>query len=872
MKKWLVLLMTAACTGLVNGQGVERAWHYDGVIGPENLNGPSAGNNSTGTLAGVKWGSRTGFQVVNEMIKVERTGSNNGGFANVALSGLATGTFEFKYDIVSADFSNTLATTNSCNVGFVVRGGGSGTFDHGLRLRVEGRLNVTNVTDGVTNIIANADQLQVEMKDATTGGGFNVVTNFGQGVTSIADLNLRCVYDLDAGTIDAYITHASINGGVELLVRSGTLAAGFTWANARMITQFKPDPSSSDPVQAALEWQPGDITYIDNLVYSAFAAAPPLPDDAIIDLWTYDEADGTAFSGAVSTGYVGGAAFSDSPLAVVSNQMLRWTHDGVTASAFKSGNITGGWAGSTTGKYEYAVDYAAADFTTTDASNALANAGFYLRDTVAGNVYVGLRLQFNGPNDEFRLQYRDPVASSFVTLKTFPGNVLSNLNTRIEVDLDSSGASGSVRAFYALNGGPEIGLFYDGTLSSGFTLSEHRVIVQTTNGGTGWQPGDELWVDNLKLSAIPSMTDAPVFGAPVVEYLMDDTAGTLIQDLAQTGSDSGHLPGDDPAIVTDGGGNLVWSVITNTAFRTHSMSTTFTEGIHRVDVVYADWDFTSSSNGSAVKVGLYDESGTNGVTVGIDALPNPDNTNATPGVRVRAATADGTGGGQYILPGFSTGTGIVVRLEINLDGGFFDAYWRYSTDVDFSALAGGEPLGGLANIQKFKLNTTDNIWGPSDFVKMDSVTYTTTSAEQPWTPEARWEQWLAQYPGLGASTNETDNPDGDAYINVYEYGLGGDPTAANTAHEPQFGELTEDGGTNYIRYVYARLKDNASANRGLSYFLQTKTDLIFGTWTNAFYEVEGVGSLDAEFNAVTNRISTDAGDQRFIRLKIDLNL
>ena len=129
--------------------------------------------------------------------------------------------------------------------------------------------------------------------------------------------------------------------------------------------------------------------------------------------------------------------------------------------------------------------------------------------------------------------------------------------------------------------------------------------------------------------------------------------------------------------------------------------------------------------------------------------------------------------------------------------------------------------------------------------------------------------WINQYAaGAGAETNQTDNPDGDALNNLYEWGLGGDPTnSADIGHVPTFGTV-EDGGANWFEYVHA--KRNNAGNLGLDYYLDLKTDLVSGSWASNDYVV-GTGTLDGEFDAVTNRVPTDVEDAQFIQLMIESN-
>ena len=131
-----------------------------------------------------------------------------------------------------------------------------------------------------------------------------------------------------------------------------------------------------------------------------------------------------------------------------------------------------------------------------------------------------------------------------------------------------------------------------------------------------------------------------------------------------------------------------------------------------------------------------------------------------------------------------------------------------------------------------------------------------------------FEAWISHYP-VGSATNLTDNPDGDLLNNLYEWGLGGNPTdPADIGHAPTHGTV-EDGGATWLEYVYAERND--AGDLGLTYWLEQTTDLVTGDWTNAHYEVVDSGTLDGDFDTVTNRVPTDAEDALFIKLMIESN-
>jgi sugar lactone lactonase YvrE len=125
-------------------------------------------------------------------------------------------------------------------------------------------------------------------------------------------------------------------------------------------------------------------------------------------------------------------------------------------------------------------------------------------------------------------------------------------------------------------------------------------------------------------------------------------------------------------------------------------------------------------------------------------------------------------------------------------------------------------------------------------------------------------EWVKGFGLSGVDAASTTDFDMDGLNNLYEFGLGGDPTnSADQGIAPSHA-ITEDGGTNWLTYIYPSRLDSE-----LTYFLELNTDLVVGSWTNSGYEVQGVGSIDVEFDAVTNRVSTEIEDEQFVRLIIE---
>jgi hypothetical protein len=138
------------------------------------------------------------------------------------------------------------------------------------------------------------------------------------------------------------------------------------------------------------------------------------------------------------------------------------------------------------------------------------------------------------------------------------------------------------------------------------------------------------------------------------------------------------------------------------------------------------------------------------------------------------------------------------------------------------------------------------------------------------TPAYSWNDWLDEYAvGLGSSSNMLDDADGDLLNNLSEYALGGIPTDAADQGNSSLLSMGSDSGSNYLKIIYF-MRDDA-ADRGLSYWLETDTDLVAAPgWTNANYEVIGTNTATgiSGFDAVTNRVSIDAESIQFIKLNV----
>jgi hypothetical protein len=135
------------------------------------------------------------------------------------------------------------------------------------------------------------------------------------------------------------------------------------------------------------------------------------------------------------------------------------------------------------------------------------------------------------------------------------------------------------------------------------------------------------------------------------------------------------------------------------------------------------------------------------------------------------------------------------------------------------------------------------------------------------TPTSLWNDWISGYPGVGANSGLQDQGDSDSLDNLTEYAFGGDPSDGNNLGNTPVQSQVASGGTNYIEYIY--FERNDAATRGLASVLEVGTDLVYTNWADgSSYEMGSGASAVTGYNAVTNRIPTDAEARQFIRLQI----
>jgi GH35 family endo-1,4-beta-xylanase len=282
------------------------------------------------------------------------------------------------------------------------------------------------------------------------------------------------------------------------------------------------------------------------------------------------------------------------------------------------------------------------------------------------------------------------------------------------------------------------------------------------------------------------------------------------------------------------------------------------------DVVSADFSNTDAFGGRAqFGYGIRDAALTGGDRNGVLLVRYVDTGGEN---KIHLRTLAGSTVDQDIV-GSHTVSDLHVRAVYDLDSvgsagsfiGYFSVGGGPETAVT-NALAPGFTLRTLRmHIQALN---GGNSWQPGDTVMIDNIVF---SEEQlVVTPESYYAFWLSEYPGIGSATNLTDNPDFDAADNLQEYAFGGDPTnGLDVGRWPEYA-LVDAGGTNWLEAVHYERSD--AAERGLAYTVEQTDDLKDGSWTNAGIAFVGVGDVDADFKAVTNRLPA-VDSEGFIRVR-----
>ena len=123
---------------------------------------------------------------------------------------------------------------------------------------------------------------------------------------------------------------------------------------------------------------------------------------------------------------------------------------------------------------------------------------------------------------------------------------------------------------------------------------------------------------------------------------------------------------------------------------------------------------------------------------------------------------------------------------------------------------------------------------------------------------------LHEFPAAAVEpASASSDPDGDGYVNLFEYALGGNPNQPNDVGVLPEMESAVDG----IDFVYNRRRDPAT--HGIRYTIETTPSLQPSSWASSDLVETDIAIIDAEFELVTNRVTTTGKTNEFIRLVVE---
>ncbi len=290
-----------------------------------------------------------------------------------------------------------------------------------------------------------------------------------------------------------------------------------------------------------------------------------------------------------------------------------------------------------------------------------------------------------------------------------------------------------------------------------------------------------------------------------------------------------------------------------------------------------DTEYIFIANSTSTGKGLYTISGG---SVDVHRYISLVNTNA--GFATMAVA--GSGASQIRMSRFSAVAGTTLNLQLDANGTtLMEVYGTSSDTYRGVVLRGTVAVDTLASFNAPSGTVFDVIWS-ADYIETTSMTFINHSdfASFSWQVVAKdggqmlqlvvtsartpLDLWGESFGLTGASAAPSADPDGDGRNNLYEFGFGGDPTDPFDAGISPSYSLVKDGGATWMDYAYPKRSD---PNSGLAYHLEINDDLVFGQWTNSGYAVTGTGTIDSDFDAVTNRVSTSGEESRFIRLSVE---
>ncbi|VGO19219.1 endo-1,4-beta-xylanase [Pontiella sulfatireligans] len=225
----------------------------------------------------------------------------------------------------------------------------------------------------------------------------------------------------------------------------------------------------------------------------------------------------------------------------------------------------------------------------------------------------------------------------------------------------------------------------------------------------------------------------------------------------------------------------------------------------------------------------------------------------------------GTGGAtsSLVVNGTTSLSNLHIRLVYDFDNtgalGSFRAYTTLGGGAEVEHLPGEMALHAGFSFEQFRVQfqalNGGNLWQPGDYMDIDNIQIARLNPISD-NPSSLYSDWLADQ-GHGSNTNLLEDANGDGVNNLVTYAIGG---AANLPVESIEGS--------YLQYIHVEWGVTEAAARGLSYAVESNSNLVSGVWSTNDVEVVGRGAGPVTgFESATNRVPLTE-TEAFIRLNI----
>ncbi|VGO14006.1 hypothetical protein PDESU_02563 [Pontiella desulfatans] len=343
----------------------------------------------------------------------------------------------------------------------------------------------------------------------------------------------------------------------------------------------------------------------------------------------------------------------------------------------------------------------------------------------------------------------------------------------------------------------------------------------------------EYRVNHIPLTNVYHTVDGNIGGSDFTRNILTNAADADLIDFAHDGADFWFLA-DDGGVYQNSSTNAAFTFSNTVAGVYHSLSfqesklvagVTTDSGLSRV-VTYDSGAFSTlwSQGGGAVS---------NGITQVAGDMSGFVFVSRTDGLVYEVSSGQDYFGNSGQWGGSPTDSALGLVAEVN-------SYLQINTSgaVYLRDVAKENAIAQLATLNG------------SGFVGLAVVDVAVL--------QAGYAEWSVGYGLVGGAD---DDDDGDELSNIYEYGLGGNPT--NAADQGTLPTLSVSNGV--ARYTHVQLTD---PNADIIYTVEQTPDLVNTEWTNANWSAVTTNiTIDVNFDAVEYEVSGQ--DELFFRFKIN---